>query len=765
MAPPADPFELTDHPEPDAPPVARRAVLPAAHLDGLNAEQRQAVTHEGGPLLVLAGAGTGKTRVLTSRIAHLLINGRARPSQILAVTFTNKAAREMLDRVATLIGGAADGMWLGTFHAIGVRILRRHAELLGLKSNFTILDTDDQTRLIKQLLQAEEIDDKKWPPRVLSGIIQRWKDRALTPDKVSGEDAGEFANGRAAEIYRQYQERLLEVNAVDFGDLIMHCVVLWQKHPDVLAQYHRRFRHLLVDEYQDTNVAQYLWLRLLAQGTQDVCCVGDDDQSIYGWRGAEVGNILRFEKDFPGATIVRLERNYRSTPHILAAASHLITHNDGRLGKTLWTEVKEGERVRMRGVWDGDEEARSIGEEIEALQRDKHALSQIAILVRAGFQTREFEERFITLGLPYRVIGGPRFYERAEIRDAMAYCRVVVQPDDDLAFERIYNTPRRGLGESALRTLRSISRSQKVSLFEATRRALETDELKARPRKTLGDLVRNFDRWRGMLDGMGHVEVVETLLDESGYTDMLKADRSPEAQGRLENLKELTNALQEFESLPSFLEHVALVTDNAERAGTDMVSIMTLHAAKGLEFDTVFLPGWEEGLFPNQRALDDKGLSGLEEERRLAYVGLTRARKRAYVSFAANRRIFNQWQSAIPSRFLRELPPDHLAESSDAGLYATYSAGHHGGLREQASRFEVESLGVGGGPRRTRWRDETFDDRRAVEGDKLDLSVGQRVFHQKFGYGRILAVDGNKLDIDFEKAGPKKVLDSFIEAA
>ncbi len=738
-------------------------MLPTAHLDGLNQEQRQAVIHEGGPLLVLAGAGTGKTRVLTSRIAHLLINGRARPSQILAVTFTNKAAREMLDRVATLIGGAADGMWLGTFHAIGVRILRRHAELLGLKSNFTILDTDDQTRLIKQLLQAEEIDDKKWPPRVLSGIIQRWKDRALTPDKVSGEDAGEFANGRAAEIYRQYQERLLEVNAVDFGDLIMHCVILWQKHPDVLAQYHRRFRHILVDEYQDTNVAQYLWLRLLAQGTQDVCCVGDDDQSIYGWRGAEVGNILRFEKDFPGATIVRLERNYRSTPHILAAASHLITHNDGRLGKTLWTEVKEGERVRMRGVWDGEEEARSIGEEIEALQRDKHALSQIAILVRAGFQTREFEERFITLGLPYRVIGGPRFYERAEIRDAMAYCRVVVQPDDDLAFERIYNTPRRGLGESALRTLRSISRSQKVSLFEATRRALETDELKARPRKTLGDLIRSFDRWRAMLDGMKHVEVVETILDESGYTEMLKLDRSPEAQGRLENLKELTNALEEFESLPSFLEHVALVTDNAERAGTDMVSIMTLHAAKGLEFDTVFLPGWEEGLFPNQRALDDKGLSGLEEERRLAYVGLTRARKRAYVSFAANRRIFNQWQSAIPSRFLRELPNDHLAESSDAGLYATYSAGHHGGLREQASRFEVESLGVGGG--RRRWRDETVDDRRAVEGDKLDLSVGQRVFHQKFGYGRILAVDGNKLDIDFEKAGPKKVLDSFIEAA
>jgi DNA helicase-2/ATP-dependent DNA helicase PcrA len=772
MAPPADPFEITDEPVPTpdansgAPPgtaTARRAVASTTHLDGLNEEQRKAVIHADGPLLVLAGAGTGKTRVLTTRIAHLLITGRSRPSQILAVTFTNKAAREMLDRVASLIGGAADGMWLGTFHSIGVRVLRRHAELVGLKSNFTILDTDDQTRLIKQLLQADGIDDKKWPARVLSGIIQRWKDRALTPDKVSADDAGEFANGKAGDIYRQYQQRLTEVNAVDFGDLIMLCVSLWQKHPDVLEQYHRRFQHILVDEYQDTNVAQYLWLRLLAQGTKDVCCVGDDDQSIYGWRGAEVGNILRFEKDFPGAEIVRLERNYRSTPQILAAASHLIAHNEGRLGKTLWTELKEGERISLRGVWDGDEEARTIGEEIEALQRDKHALSQIAILVRAGFQTREFEERFITLGLPYRVIGGPRFYERQEIRDAMAYCRVTVQPDDDLAFERIYNTPRRGLGESALATLRSIQRTQKISLYEATRRALETDELKARSRKSLGDLIKNFDRWRAMLDGISHVEVVETMLDESGYTDMLRADRSPEAEGRLENLKELTNALQEFETLPAFLEHVALLTDTAEKAGSDMVSIMTLHAAKGLEFDTVFLPGWEEGLFPNQRALDDKGLAGLEEERRLAYVGLTRARKRAYVSFAANRRVFNQWQSAIPSRFLKELPTDQLAESSDAGLYATYSAGHHGGLRDHASGFDYESLGVRG--KRTRWRDETLDDRRAVEGDKVDLSVGQRVFHQKFGYGRIIAVDGNKLDIEFEKAGSKKVLDSFIEAA
>jgi DNA helicase-2/ATP-dependent DNA helicase PcrA len=770
MAPPADPFEITDDPVPPPEAPARRVPASTAHLDGLNEEQRKAVIHEGGPLLVLAGAGTGKTRVLTTRIAHLLINGRARPSQVLAVTFTNKAAREMLDRVASLIGGAADGMWLGTFHSVGVRVLRRHAELVGLKSNFTILDTDDQTRLLKQLLQADNIDEKKWPARVLSHIIQRWKDRALTPDKVNADDAGEFANGKAVDIYRQYQTRLSEVNAVDFGDLVMLCVSLWQQHPDVLEQYHRRFRHILVDEYQDTNVAQYLWLRLLAQGTDDVCCVGDDDQSIYGWRGAEVGNILRFEKDFPNATIVRLERNYRSTPHILAAASHLISHNEGRLGKTLWTELKEGERISLRGVWDGDEEARQVGEEIEALQRDKHPLSQIAILVRAGFQTREFEERFITMGLPYRVIGGPRFYERMEIRDALAYCRVTVQPDDDLAFERIYNTPRRGLGESALRTLRIIQRASKVSLFEATRRALETDELKGRARKSLDDLVKSFDRWRKMLDGIHHVEIVETILEESGYTDMLRADRSPEAEGRLENLKELTNALQEFDSLPAFLEHVALLTDNAEKSGGDMVSVMTLHAAKGLEFDTVFLPGWEEGLFPNQRALDEKGVPGLEEERRLAYVGLTRARKRAYVSFAANRRVFNQWQAAIPSRFLRELPQDRLAESSDAGLYATYSAGHHGGLREQAAGFDYESLGVTnrsafGGRARTRWRDETFDDRRAVEGDKPDLAVGQRVFHQKFGYGKVVGIDGNKLDVEFEKAGPKKVLDSFVEAA
>ncbi len=814
----SDPFDLTDEPDPAPAPAPRGrrdvpCAAPTAHLEGLNPTQREAVEHTEGPLLVLAGAGTGKTRVLTTRIAHILIMRRAWPGQILAVTFTNKAAREMLERVSAAIGQAADGLWLGTFHSIGVRILRRHAELVGLKSNFTILDTDDQVRLIRQILQAENVDDKKFPARVLSGIIQRWKDRAQTPDKVSpGDETAEFANGRAVEIYRQYQERLAAVNAADFGDLIMHCVSLFQQHPDVLADYHRRFRYILVDEYQDTNVAQYLWLRLLAQGVggRNICCVGDDDQSIYGWRGAEVGNILRFEKDFPGAAIVRLERNYRSTPHILAAASHLIAHNEGRLGKTLWTEAKDGEKIRLRGIWDGDEEARATGEEVEALQREQHSLREIAILVRAAFQTREFEERFLTLGVPYRVIGGPRFYERQEIRDALAYLRVVAQPDDDLAFERIYNVPKRGLGDSTLKILRDIQKTQRVSLFEAARRALETDELRPQARKTLGDLIRSFERWRAMLDGISHVEVAETLLDESGYTGMWQRDKSPEAPGRLDNLKELINALQEFENLQGFLEHVALVTEGNENADGDMVNIMTMHAAKGLEFDTVFLPGWEEGLFPNQRALDDKGTAGLEEERRLAYVALTRARKRVYVSFAANRRVFNQWQAAIPSRFIGELPEAHLEATSDAGLYGTASMGHFGsmgrrlpgtipfGAQGRPGLTDVDTdtadadwgpdwararkLGAGTRPgaasvysfaergnarRRARFGgEETYDDRRAAGDRPADaLAVGQRVFHQKFGYGKIIGIDGNKLDIEFEKAGPKKVLDSFVQAA
>ncbi|MBU0795662.1 MAG: UvrD-helicase domain-containing protein [Alphaproteobacteria bacterium] len=742
------------------------------YLQTLNAAQRQAVETLDGPVLVLAGAGTGKTRVLITRLAHLLVTGRAKPWNILAVTFTNKAAREMRERIAAIIGPAAEQIWLGTFHAICVRMLRRHAELVGLKSNFTILDADDQVRLLKQLIQAEGIDDKRWPARVLMGAIQRWKDRALTPDRVPAEDAMDLAGGKILQLYRQYQERLLTLNAADFGDLMLHCVALFQKHPEVLAEYHDRFKYMLVDEYQDTNVAQYLWLRLLAQKNKNICCVGDDDQSIYGWRGAEVGNILKFEKDFPGAAVIRLEQNYRSTPHILAAASGLIAKNEGRLGKTLWTEQNEGEKVTVRGVWDGEEEARTVGEEVEALQRKDHALSQIAVLVRAGFQTREFEERFITLGVPYRVVGGPRFYERLEIRDAIAYLRLIAQQDDDLAFERIINTPRRGLGDATLQAAHQLARAQETSLMVACRHLVETDELKPKPRKALGDLIRDFDRWRGELDHMPHPELAQLVLDESGYTAMWQADKSPEAPGRLENLKELINAMGEFESLAGFLEHISLVMENAEDSSIDQLSLMTLHSAKGLEFDTVFLPGWEEGLFPHQRALDESGASGLEEERRLAYVGITRARKRAYILYAANRRVHGLWQNSLPSRFVSELPTDHIEQVTEGGLFgggarqSEWGAASRSGL--YASNPPRESGGYFEGGRRFRRREAPM-----LEGVPYSVATnkpnadgiarGSRVFHQKFGMGTVRSVEADKLEIAFDKAGTKKVLAAFVE--
>ena len=629
-------LELTGTPAPAPGGIAARAraAVGAPYLAGLNAEQREAVETLDGPVLVLAGAGTGKTRVLTTRIAHILSLGRARPSEILAVTFTNKAAREMKTRVGTIVGQVVEGMpWLGTFHSIGVKILRRHAEMVGLKPDFTILDVDDQIRLLKQLLEAENIDEKRWPARVLALIIDGWKNRGLTPDKVPAGEAASFANGRGIALYKAYQDRLKTLNAADFGDLLIEMLRLFREHPEVLRQYQERFRFVLVDEYQDTNVAQYLWLRLIGQGSKNICCVGDDDQSIYGWRGAEVDNILRFEHDFPGAKVIRLERNYRSTGHILGAASHLIAHNEGRLGKTLRTEDEAGEKVAVTAAWDSEEEARNIGEQIEELQRNGHSLNEIAILVRASFQMREFEDRFVTLGLPYRVIGGPRFYERAEIRDALAYLRLVNQPADDLAFERIVNVPRRGLGDATLQQLQLHARRTGVPLLQAARALTETEEMKARPRGSLRDLVAAFDRWRAQRDAVPHTELAEIVLDESGYTEMWQKDRSADAAGRLENLKELVRSMEEFENLAGFLEHISLVMDTDKGEGAEAVSIMTLHSAKGLEFETVFLPGWEEGVLPHQRSLDDQGRAGLEEERRLAHVGITRARRRARISF------------------------------------------------------------------------------------------------------------------------------------
>ncbi|MDA8230736.1 MAG: UvrD-helicase domain-containing protein [Magnetospirillum sp.] len=1089
----------------------------APWLRGLNPEQHEAVTATEGPVLVLSGAGTGKTRVLTARLAHILASRRAQPWQILAVTFTNKAAREMRDRVTHLVGSVAEGVWMGTFHSVAVRILRRHAETVGLKSNFTILDADDQLRLLKQVMEAEQVDPKKWPPQALMGTVQRWKDRGLTWDKVGAGDGGEAAGGRALDIYRAYQERLLTLNACDFGDLLLHNLSIFLAQPEVLAHYQEQFRYLLVDEYQDTNVAQYLWLRLLAQKHRNICCVGDDDQcvakgtliamadgslkpveevapgdrvlssygsgdlraatvtrtfrrdaerplvrlrteggrellttpehnhfadiildespqrfftylmlkrghgfrlgtsqvytagqrhsvigyqqrciqehgdavwlvrafdneqdardlehrlslkygittfpfvarkggssnglvhdqdrldrlhrdlmldarvselmadfrldpdaphhiprsepgrrrnltltlnadrrgsapmhriaisgndaegasalaelglsarrykrnpanwryetvfrdvnrlealeallatrfdltvvrkanilgkalavrqakhvvsgmvvpaddgrhdvvvavepvayagevfdldvegphnfiangivthnSIYSWRGAEVGNILRFERDFPGARVVRLERNYRSTPHILAAASHLIANNAGRLGKTLRSGFDHHgavEKIRVQGVWDGEDEARTVVDAVEALQRAGESLASMAILVRAGFQTREFEERLITTGVPYRVIGGPRFYERAEIRDALAYLRLVVSPDDGLAFERIINLPKRGLGDAALQAIHATARAARLPLVEAARRLAETDELKPRPRKALAGFLADLDRWRSLLAGMAHWDLAATILDESGYVAMWRNDKSPDAPGRVENLEELVSALEEFDTLQGFLEHVALVMDNDAKADGDRVVLMTLHGAKGLEFDTVFLPGWEEGVFPHSRALGEGGGKGLEEERRLAYVGLTRARKRVSITFAASRRIYNKWQNSLPSRFLDELPPDHVERCAAPGLYAggggRRSDDGWGAAHAPASRRPPPVIEA------TSW---TVPRREAAEGD---FRTGDRVFHQKFGGGTVLAVDGDKLEIAFDKAGTKKVLDSFVSA-
>jgi DNA helicase-2/ATP-dependent DNA helicase PcrA len=747
------------------------AAEPPPYLAELNAAQRQAVETLDGPLLMLAGAGTGKTRALTARLALLLHSGKAHPGQVLAVTFTNKAAREMKDRVAALLGVASvEGWWLGTFHALAARILRYEAEAVGLKRNFTILDSDDQLRLVKQLLAAEGLDEKTWPARLMLALIERWKDRGLTPERLTPAEAGDFANGRAAELFAAYQRRLLELNACDFGDLLLHNLTLFQTRDDIRRRYQQQFRYLLVDEYQDTNVAQYLWLRLLAGGHHNLCCVGDDDQSIYGWRGAEIGNILRFEQDFPGAKVIRLERNYRSTSHILAAASGLIAHNEGRLGKTLWTEGDEGEAVRLRGLWDGEAEARFVGDEIEALQRRGLSLASIAILVRTGAQTREFEDRFVGIGLPYRVVGGPRFYERREIRDALAYLKIVHAPDNDLAFERIFNLPRRGLGEASLRLVQEFRRARGVSLFEAARRLVQTDEMRPQARRSLSALVEAFARWQALAEELPHPELAEIVLDESGYTGMWQADKSIEAPGRLENLKELIDALAEFDNLAGFLEHVSLVMENLEEPGQDQVSIMTLHAAKGLEFDTVFLAGWEEGLFPNQRALDEHGAKGLEEERRLAYVGLTRARLRAIVSFAANRRLHGSWAAAIPSRFVDELPREHVVQESDQGLYgAAQAAWGGGGFSGFADWGETRySPGM-----------KRAQARRGLEGSEIegtarvvetlaaggDIARGARIFHRKFGYGTVTAVDGERLTIDFDHGGEKKVMASFVVAA
>ena len=746
-------------------------------LARLNAPQREAVETTEGPVLMLAGAGTGKTAALTARLGWLVLSRRAWPSEILCVTFTNKAAREMRERVGHLIGPAVEGMpWLGTFHAIAARMLRRHAELVGLQSNYTIIDTDDQLRLLKQLIVAEGLDEKRWPARQLAGLIDRWKNRGLNPADLDAVENEAYANGRGQHFYRLYQDRLKALNACDFGDLLLHMLNVLRAHRDVLELYRQRFKYIMVDEYQDTNQVQYLWLRLLAQERKNICVVGDDDQSIYSWRGAEVANILKFEKDFPGAKVIRLEQNYRSTPQILAAASGLIGANSQRLGKTLWTELNHGEKVRVIGVWDGPEEARRIGDEIERLEREGAALNAIAILVRAQFQTRELEDRFIQIGLAYKIVGGFRFYERAEIRDALAYLRLLAQPSDDLAFERIYNTPKRGLGDKALERLHRFSRAQGVPLLRAALEICDTDELPARARGTLLALVRDFARWRDAAGTLTPAELVRAVLDESGYTAMLQAERSAEAAGRLENLSELSRAMEDYETLGDFLEHVSLVMDNDAADDAEKVTIMTIHAAKGLEFDQVFLPGWEEGVFPSQRAMDEGGLASLEEERRLAYVAITRARRRCTILHAANRRIYGQWTSSIPSRFIAEIPEDHVdSETTLSGGASLWRAqwSERDDPFAHVARDRPERMAQRG-PGWQRAAAATFDPvpKRVAENTRsaasfaakprLDLKVGDKVFHEKFGQGTVAAQDGNKLEIDFDAAGRKRVIDSFV---
>ena len=757
------------------------------YLDGLNPEQRAAVEATEGPVLVLAGAGTGKTRVLTTRLAHILATGRARPWELLVVTFTNKAAREMRERITQIIGPQAEGLrWLGTFHSVAAQILRRHAELVGLKSNYTILDTDDQERLLKQVLEAENVDSKRWPAKMLAGLIDHWKNRGWRPDQLPASESAQFANNKGQALYRLYQERLKVLNACDFGDLLLHNLTIFTANPDVLAEFHGRFRYVLVDEYQDTNVAQYLWLRLLAQSRQNVCCVGDDDQSIYGWRGAEVDNILRFERDFPGAKVIRLERNYRSTSHILAAASGLIAANKSRLGKTLWTEQEGGEKVIVRGVWDGEAESRLIADEIERAHkggtdqngngRDPRRYRDMAILVRASFQMRAFEERFVLLQIPYVVIGGPRFFERAEIRDAHAYLRLIYSPSDDLAFERIVNTPKRGIGDTTVQKLLQVARINGISGVNAARQLVLTDELAARTRTSLANFLRDLDRWRAESERLAHPRLMEQILEESGYTDALRLDKSPTAQTRLENLKELVQSMGNFETLEAYLEHVSLVMDLDRGPQADAVQIMTLHSAKGLEFPLVFLPGWEEGVFPSQRSMDETGEKGLEEERRLAYVGITRAREEARISFVANRQVYGRWTSQLPSRFVDELPLAHVEASSETGYY-----GGGPGMQQHGSRWD-ESPAFGAGYSSPGWRRAQDAGYRGshpgrqpvIEGEgrlvatsdssaASDFKRGDRVFHLKFGYGAVKAIEGNKLTVAFEKAGEKKVIDSFVE--
>lgn len=746
------------------------------YKEGLNPRQLEAVESLDGPLLVLAGAGSGKTKTLTTRIAHILCTNRAWPSEILAVTFTNRAAREMRQRVEEMAHLKTETLpWLGTFHSICARILRRHAELVGLTSRFTILDTDDQLRLLKQIIKAERIDEKRWPARHLGGLIDMWKNRCLLPDQLPENEREKFG-GRAFGLYEQYQARLESLNATDFGDLIVLVVKLLRENADLLELYRRRFKFILVDEYQDTNTAQYLWLQLLAQSHRNICCVGDDDQSIYGWRGAEIENILRFEAHFQGAKVVRLEQNYRSTEHILAAASEVISHNHGRLGKVLWTQEKGGEKVRVMGCMNPESEARWITGEIEKLSEGRgplpaHPFSDMAVLVRAAFQMRHIEERFLKIGVPYRVIGGPRFYERREIRDALAYFRLAHSANDDLAFERVVNTPKRGVGAKTLLTIQNKARESKCSMLAVSRHMSHDNEFKGRAAVAMAEFINSVDTWSKMIaeNKKPLEDIGGQVIDETGLPEMLKREKTPEAEGRLENLKELVKSLKEFSNMAGFLEHVSLVYENLEDIETSKVSLMTLHAVKGLEFPITFLPGWEEDIFPLRRAIEENR-QGVEEERRLAYVGLTRARKLCHISFCATRFLYGEGGANHVSRFVDELPPDNIEIVSPSGIFNSYQ-GQQSSTATGRSQLPTNENSGGymspGFQRLSQASKRLSHSRPSARQKKFEeiYEVGERVFNIKFGYGEVIEVSDNKLLIEFEQTGSKRVIASHVQKA
>ncbi len=731
-----------------------------SYLGDFNSEQEKAVRQTDGPVLVLAGAGTGKTKALTARVAYLIKSLNVRSHNILAVTFTNKAANEMKLRIEEHIGHLSEGLkWIGTFHSICVKILRRHAEKVNLNSNFTIINTDDQLRLLRQVIKLESIDEKKWPPRLLAYIIDQWKNKALTYQSIPEDDL-QF-DGKAKKLYEIYQSRLRTLNAVDFGDLILHVIEILKTDTSLLLNYQNLFKYILVDEYQDTNMAQYLLLRLLAQGSKNICCVGDDDQSIYGWRGAEIGNILKFEKDFPGATVIRLEQNYRSTSNILGAASGLIESNQGRLGKTLWTKSNVGDKVQIIKHIDGKDEVSWICDDIyNKIKSEKIKFSDIAILFRATWQFRDFEDLLLRRDIPHIIIGGTRFFDRQEIKDAVAYLRIINSDADSLALERIINVPKRGIGEKSLQQLHNIAREKNFRLIDAVRHAVKTGLVGKKIQENLGRFIDMLDIWRdvGSSDKKNHIDLVEQVLDESGYTDMLQNEQTPESEGRLENLKELVSSLNDFSDLQAFLDHVSLVMENQVDRNPDKVSLMTLHASKGLEFKQVYLPGWEEETFPNKKSLDDNGQNGLEEERRLAYVGITRAKLLCTISSAESRYKFGDFNFNLESRFIKELPSNYVEDLTPSGFQSSNALNQSNFLEQEPSFYRS--------PGWSRLQNNMANNsspffNSASNVNKI-FNVGDRVFHEKFGYGIITELEADKALVDFEKADRKNIKTAFL---